>query len=197
MPRSRARPHRSKTIVKVKVKARKPKLSAPQFFEKSALSYDAKASQFKNYKNMALMVDANQIGAERDKIRGFKPRVKVPVAASTDESCVHPLDLEVPEAIPTVRQVPHGEAAVLSALIAKHGDDYTAMARDMRLNKYQHTAAHLRHRIEKLNKQKEKDETAAKEAEAAGAPAPAPRYAITRRRKNPNRAFQKRSTHFC
>ena len=50
---------------------------------------------------------------------------------------------------------------VLRQLVAKHGGDHTAMARDMRLNTHQHTAAHLRKRIGKMVEEDAAEEDAA------------------------------------
>lgn len=38
----------------------------------------------------------------------------------------------------------------LQRLVAKHGDDYAAMARDLKLNPMQQTAADLKRRIKKM-----------------------------------------------
>ena len=38
---------------------------------------------------------------------------------------------------------------VIEALIEKHGDDYAAMARDHKINTYQHTAKQLRQKVPK------------------------------------------------
>mgnify|MGYP001974692772 CR=1 FL=1 len=54
--------------------------------------------------------------------------------------------MKMAAALKTVRRVPDGERAVLRKLLARHADDFDAMARDGRLNQYQHTAAHLRRR---------------------------------------------------
>ena len=49
---------------------------AAAFFDRSSLTYDTSESQFANYARLGLLADANQIGAKRDTILGFKPRVK-------------------------------------------------------------------------------------------------------------------------
>uniref|UniRef100_A0A7S0ILE1 Nucleolar protein 16 n=1 Tax=Calcidiscus leptoporus TaxID=127549 RepID=A0A7S0ILE1_9EUKA len=194
MVRSRARP-KKRSGVKVKVKAKAPSKAQPSFFASSSLSYDRTKSQFSNYQTMGLAADSNQIGAARATIRGFKPRVKVPVCESAAAEQVHPLELETGEALKTYRWVPQGERDVLHKLIAAHGDDYAAMSRDMRLNQYQHTAPHLRRRIAKMRTEDQKDTEAAAAAAASKLPAPSPRLRkkIT---KNPNGAFKRRSTHF-
>ena len=194
MPRSRSANRRSSSIKKVSIK---PKLNNPKCsrFQHSALDYDDDKTQFSNYARLGLMADANQIGAIRNQITGFKPRVKVPDITGVDTSIgavaqreggKHPLELEVPEALKTVRKVPDGERTVLLKLMAKHGDDYAAMARDMRLNSLQHTAAHLRRRIHKMKEEDEEDEGEA-------AQPPAQKRKLTR---DPNPAFKKRAMNF-
>ncbi len=176
MPRSQGRPKKSSKATKVRQKTRKKVPGAAPFFDRSKLSYDTKATQFENYKRIGLLADANQIGAERQTLRGFKPRVKGPVAAPADDAdAPHPLELEVPPPLITYRQVPEGERKVLQALVKQYGDDHARMARDMRINTHQHTAAHLRRRIAKMVAEDEEDAARAAEALEAGAPAPPPR----------------------
>ena len=80
MPRSRSRPKQKKTRVKVRAKpvTKKARIAsdAAAFFDRSSLTYDTSESQFANYARLGLLADANQIGAKRDTILGFKPRVK-------------------------------------------------------------------------------------------------------------------------
>ncbi|KAA8494529.1 Nucleolar protein 16 [Porphyridium purpureum] len=45
------------------------------------------------------------------------------------------------------RHPAEGEAQVLEKLIAKHGDDYEAMARDIKINTMQHTSRVLERRV--------------------------------------------------
>ena len=203
MPRSRSANRRSSSIKKVSVRPSLKNAKCSRF-QHSSLEYDDDKTQFSNYARLGLMADANQIGVVKDKITGFKPRVKVPDRAGIDEDDAtssarredgrHPLELEVPEALKTVRKVPDGERTVLLKLMAKHGDDYAAMSRDLRLNALQHTAAHLRRRIEKM-----KDEDEDEEQEAAAlvpserAQPPAQKRKTTR---DPNPAFRKRSMNF-
>ena len=47
----------------------------------------------------------------------------------------------MPPALKTIRKLPEGERTVLRKLIARHGDDFAAMARDAKLNALQHTEA--------------------------------------------------------
>ena len=173
-------------------------------FQGSSLEYDEKSTQFANYSRLGLLADANQIGAVkqtttvRNRITGFKPRVKVPtttVVPEVSSTEAHPLEMEMGEALKTVRKVPPGERTVLLKLRARHGDDFAAMARDMRLNAYQHTAAHLRHRIEKMQEDDAQDAADAAAALEAGQAVPLPR---DRRKitKDPNNAFKRRSRNF-
>ena len=180
---------------------------AAAFFDRSSLTYDTSESQFANYARLGLLVDANQIGAKLDTVVGFKPRVKglprrAPTAAGpsgvvTAGDAPHPLEAEVPPALKTVKRVPDGERAVLLKLLARHADDFDAMARDGRLNQYQHTAAHLRRRVAKLAL--DDADAAAAAADAGRAPPAADEPRATGLRKltrDPNPAFRKRSMHF-
>ena len=144
-------------------------------------------SQFANYQSLGLLADANQIGANSASFRGFKPRVKGPSAAAADRSEPHPLELEVPEGKKTIRKVPLGERQVLLALVARHGDDCAAMARDIRLNTFQHTATHLRRRIEKMREEDEEETVGTGEV---------PQRLLAKRTRDPNNAFKKRSRNF-
>ena len=172
-----------------------PAASSLQRFQHSSLDYEEKKTQYSNYKRLGLLYDANQIGAKRDSVTGFKPRVKGAVAEPSSSGTKHVLEEEMPEALITIRRVPPGEVKVLRKLLAKYADDYTAMARDMRLNTLQHTAAHLRNRIGKLREDDAEEAEAVAAAEAAGAPAPEPR-GKRKLTKKPNNAFAKRSRNF-
>ena len=203
MSKGRSSVRRRSSIAKVRTKKKKM-VPACQRFQHSALDYDDKKSQFSNYARLGLLADANQIGAASVSITGFKPRVKVPDAGPSEAAgaagpsgaAPHPLELEVGEALKVVRAVPPGERTVLCKLLAKYGDDgYARMARDMKLNAMQHTAAHLRGRIAKMRAEDEEDAAAAADAAAKDEPPPQPRHErkIT---KHPNVAFKKRSMHF-
>ena len=200
MPRSQSRPKQKKSHHTIKQKPKNLKVEKAHYFSttRSALSYDVKKSQFQNYSELGLLVDANQIGAAHDTIRGFKPRVKGPCRVTTadeDSNEPHPLELEVGEAAVTVRMVPDGECKMLRALLARHDDNYAVMARDMRINSHQHTAAHLRRRIMKMREQDAEDAAARDAAVVAETTAPKQRF---RRKatKDPNPAFKKRSKNF-
>ena len=196
MPRSRSSNRRKSSLSKVSQKPKSRAVPATSRFQYSSLNYDEKATQFANYKRLGLLYDANQLGAVKDRVTGFKPRVKGDFAeVKHDSSQLHTLEVEMPEALITVRRVPPGEAKVLSALIAKHGDDYAAMSRDMRINTLQHSEGHLRRRVEKMKLDDADAAAAVAAAEAEGSKAPAPRgkRKLTR---DPNPAFKKRSMNF-
>jgi hypothetical protein len=195
MPRSRTSNRRKASLGKVSVKPKSRTVPKTSRFQNSSLEYDEKKSQFANYKRLDLLADSNQIGAVRDRVTGFKPRVKGPSAQPTGSSQPHVLEMEMPEALKTVRRVPPGERKVLLKLIARHGDDHTAMARDAKLNTLQHTAAHLRHRIGKLREDDAEAEEEAVTAAAADLQPPEPRgkRKLTR---DPNPAFKKRAMNF-
>ena len=212
MPRSQKSNRRRSTIVSVKqnqkgiAKQIGKRVAPSQRFQASELEYDEKASQFSNYARLGLLADANQIGASKpskQQITGFNPRVKVPkpsaaalaAAAAVVKDGKHQLELEVPEGLKTIRPVPEGERQVLLKLQAVHGTDYAAMARNIKLNAMQHTAAWLRKRIAKLQSEDDEERAALETAAAAGAPAPPPRH---RRKitKDPNPAFKKHNRTF-
>ena len=199
MPRSQTSNRRRSTIAKVSQKPKSRKAPACQRFQHSSLDYEDDDTQFANYKRLGLLADANQIGGVFDRVTGFKPRVKVPGAAeilsAPSSSAPHPLEIEMPEALKTIRKVPLGERQVLLKLLEKHGDDYQAMARDMRLNQMQHTAPHLRRRVAKMHEEDAEDAEDAAAAVAQGQEAPPPRLRkkIT---KDPNPAFKKGSRNF-
>ena len=176
----------------MKAKPKSYKVAENDNFADSALSYDVSTTQFANYKALGLLADANQIGATKGRVTGFKPRVKGPSAAVVDEEYTHPLELEVPEGELTVKQVPDGERKVLLALMLRHGEDFSAMARDMRLNTHQHTGAHLRRRISKLKLDDVRDAAVAA-ARVTEGKKPKLKKKIT---KNPNRAFKRNSMNF-
>lgn len=67
--------------------------------------------------------------------------------------------------------VSEDEAQYLDRLVAKHGADYRAMFRDIKLNNMQHTEAHLRARCQRLAKYREATAAEAKEEAAAAAAA--------------------------
>lgn len=203
MPRSRTSNRRKSSFKKVSVKPRdKKKTPRCERFQNSSLEYDSKATQFANYQRLGLLADANQIGAKQDKTKvvGFTPRVKgarEPIVPTTEDGAPapHPLELECPEGLKTIRKVPLGECKVLLKLIEAHGDDYTAMARDMRRNQLQHTAAHLRKRIAKMHEEDVEDLAERAAAAQEGASMPPDRFA-RKRTGDPNNAFHKRSRNF-
>ena len=208
MPRSRSRPKQKKTRVKVRAKpvTKKARIAsdAAAFFDRSSLTYDTSESQFANYARLGLLADANQIGAKRDTILGFKPRVKGlprrgaaagPSGVATTGAAPHPLEAEVPPALKTVRRVPDGERAVAQAARAPRRRLRRDGARRPP-NQYQHTAAHLRRRVAKLAL--DDADAAAAAADAGRAPAADEPRATGLRKltRDPNPAFRKRSMHF-
>ena len=196
MPRSRTANRRKASFGKTTRKPVSKDCPKSQRFQGSSLEYDESATQFANYQRLGLLADANQIGAASGRITGFKPRVKGPMAAPSD-GATHPLELEVPPALKTVRAVPLGERSVLLKLLEKHVDDYAAMARDMRINTLQHTAAHLRRRIAKMREEDTEEAAEAAEKAAAGEPPPPPNWKHRPKPTlDPNPAFKKRSKNF-
>lgn len=60
------------------------------------------------------------------------------------------LDEIVESNVPTVRFAAAGEIVFVKKLIAKHGQDYKAMARDHKINVWQHTPKVIKRKIEKV-----------------------------------------------
>ena len=60
------------------------------------------------------------------------------------------LDAIVTAHVPTVRFAAAGEIVFVKRLIAKYGDDYVSMARDHKMNIYQHTPKMLRRKCLKV-----------------------------------------------
>ncbi|KAL1924571.1 uncharacterized protein VTP21DRAFT_4225 [Calcarisporiella thermophila] len=69
------------------------------------------------------------------------------VEAKTD--VVRALEERASNAVKTERHQSEGEQKWVQSLIDKYGDDYEAMFRDIKMNKYQQTASQLRKRCEK------------------------------------------------
>ena len=86
MPRSQSANRRKKTLPKVRRKPKSKEVSKTSSLHGTSLEYDEKATQFANYQRMGLLYDANQIGAVRDRVTGFKPRVNGPVAQPSGEA---------------------------------------------------------------------------------------------------------------
>ncbi len=187
------------------MKPRKREAGKNQGLQASELEYKQGETQFANYARLGLLADANQIGAVRGgkggRTTGFKPRVKDPqavaaaAAADAGGSAPHHREIEMPPALKTIRKLPEGERTVLRKLIARHGDDFAAMARDAKLNALQHTAAHLRRRVAKMREEDEEDAADAADAVARGEAPPPPRLRH-KKTKHPNKAFAKGSKHF-
>jgi hypothetical protein len=200
MPRSAKRPKQKKGHIKVSQKPRSRQAGKAQGLQASSLSYEQGVSQFANYARLGLLADSNQIGrvkgGAKGRTTGFKPRVKDPNATLTEgPSELHTLEIEMPPALKTVRKVPQGERDVLCKLLAKHGTNHAAMARDGRLNQMQHTAAHLRRRIETMQAEDAEDAAAVAASLAQGKAAP-PRRLRKKITKDPNPAFKRLSKHF-
>ena len=134
--------------IKKKKKAVGRRVPHPAFEE----DWNRKSSLVKNFAAAGLALDPNKAvpikGNEKlnynkfyDKTpeSGRKPKSKT--IAALEEIAARPSDR--PD------HVPEGESLILQDLIRKHGDDYTKMARDMKLNAYQHTANQLKRRCAK------------------------------------------------
>ena len=198
MPRAKTRPKQRRGVVKVRVKPRIRKAGEAQGLQASAINYDPKKTQFANFAEAGLLADSNQIGAatDRNRVTGFNPRVKGRSAEPRPADVTHQLELEVPEGEKTIRKVPPGETSVLRRLVEKHGEDYAAMARDMRINTHQQTASHLRKRIAKMKDDDALEEAAIAAARKAGKQKLPRSRMQPRMTRLPNKAFKKGSKNF-
>ena len=101
MPRSRTSNRRKSSLGKVSMKPKSRAVPKTSRLQNSSLEYDEKASQFANYQRLGLLYDSNQIGAVRDRVTGFKPRVKGPVAqaSSSEQPAVSSQQIDSGDAI--------------------------------------------------------------------------------------------------
>ncbi|KAI9091253.1 ribosome biogenesis protein Nop16 [Phlyctochytrium arcticum] len=83
---------------------------------------------------------------------GLKPGLKRLVApvAPAPTSIVAAMEAEAASAVKIFRKASEQEQLVYGDLMKKHGDDYDAMSRDRRLNRYQLSAGQLRKKFDRL-----------------------------------------------
>lgn len=131
------------------------------------LEWDGKASLINNYKSMGIVANPNVLGA-RSGTRHLVQLVTLQKPLSADTSEVYGSDDE-PDDVKSAlhKKRSDGKKAPLqklttmqkvyvSRLILKHGDDYVAMSKDMKLNRMQHAPGALSllcqrfHKYEKL-----------------------------------------------
>merc|ERR1711865_482944 len=108
--------------------------------------WDIKNTLMTNYTKMGLVSNIKTLNVKA--VRPIHARAKVdPIEFNTGEVCPQKERKNCSE----------GEAEVVEALIERHGDDYGAMARDHKINTYQHTARQLRQKVERYQRQAERE----------------------------------------
>ncbi|XP_024365043.1 uncharacterized protein [Physcomitrium patens] len=168
MGRSRRAFKKSNPTVRVGLPKRKnPKSLTPETLTfpgtDSKLQWDGKASLLENYKSMGILANPNVVGA-RSGTRHVVQLVSLQKPLSDDGSEVYGSDDE-PDDVKSVlhKKRKDGKKAPLqrlttmqrvyiSRLILKHGDDYVAMSKDMKLNKMQHPPGALGQLCERFQK---------------------------------------------
>jgi nucleolar protein 16 len=124
------------------------------------LNWTKSKSLTENYKQLGLTSNPNantaqEIEAEKCKSLGLDHQSLVMISDSASDVQLSS-DLESIrniEILPyQVKSLPVWEQACLKQLISKYGNDYEAMQRDIKVNRYQWTARQLEKRIELYNK---------------------------------------------
>lgn len=112
---------------------RKKGHSVPQFFTTTRrLRWNPRRTLEQNYSTLGLVNDPN------------KACQKAAEGAETGPQQPAPIESEVVERKPRVEKASEFQAAELRPLLAKYGDDFESMSRDIKLNKWQHSAGQLR-----------------------------------------------------
>ncbi|KAJ3322464.1 Nucleolar protein 16 [Boothiomyces sp. JEL0866] len=82
---------------------------------------------------------------------GQKVNLKAPQANESKQTkIIEQLEEESKLTAPVIRHQSEQEAYVFEQLLRKHGDNYEAMAKDIKLNKYQLTAGQLKKKMRKV-----------------------------------------------
>ena len=71
-------------------------------------------------------------------------------ATKPNNTIVEQMEKEAANPRITPRHQSEQEMMVFESLVAKHDDDYQAMARDIKLNKYQLTSGQIKRKIQRL-----------------------------------------------
>eukprot|EP00123_Amoebidium_parasiticum_P009902 comp19772_c0_seq1/m.23678 comp19772_c0_seq1/g.23678 ORF comp19772_c0_seq1/g.23678 comp19772_c0_seq1/m.23678 type:complete len:179 (-) comp19772_c0_seq1:383-919(-) len=118
--------------------------------------WDKKKSIWHNYEKLGLVADPNKGAAKKPKplSQSAEPPqpvdIDAPVVVETREPTplVKELEEVAKQEYKKPQYIPEGEAELVRKLIKKHGTDYKAMSRDIKLNTYQHTAKQLKKKCE-------------------------------------------------
>ncbi len=109
--------------------------------------WNKKKTLKQNFSTLGLVNDPNEMSRSK---RGDEALARAEKETAVASGVVRELEEIVASNVPTTRFAPAGEIAIVQKLVAKYGDDYTAMARDHKLNVYQHTAKQLKHKVSKV-----------------------------------------------
>ncbi|EDQ88119.1 uncharacterized protein MONBRDRAFT_33025 [Monosiga brevicollis MX1] len=113
-----------------------------------ARAWDPKKSLLDNFRELGLVVDTNvdlSGDAHRQKLRGGG--ITAPAREPTE--VVRELEQRAASVKTYKTFAARGEIIFIQSCIQKHGLDYDAMAKDLKLNTYQHTANQLQRKVNK------------------------------------------------
>ena len=113
--------------------------------------WDNRKTLAQNYKEMGLLTDVNAIGKPKKEEKGGGGKAEAGEHGEEKVGYMIPILKEIEEAPAPAPYVPKSmglpEQRILDRLMRKHGEDYEAMARDIKVNVHQQTVAQLKKRI--------------------------------------------------
>lgn len=123
---------------------REVEASATMAFPIIAEAWDKNKTMRQNFTSLGLVEDVN--------IPATRPKKPADPNAKPIEGIVGKLEAAAKQeqANATVRFAAAGEVRFIEQLVEKHGDDFVAMAKDHKLNVYQHTPAQLKRKYKKV-----------------------------------------------
>lgn len=116
-------------------------------------TWDKRKSPAVNVSRLGLMSRVNHI--QRGGGKAAHPVPVVPLDSMDSESKQVLTELEEEAARPEKEQkkvVQPGERLALERLLAKWGDDWEAMSRDLKLNYFQYTPSQLRRKVDRMRR---------------------------------------------
>jgi len=106
-------------------------------------AWDKNSTMKQNFVKLGLVQNPN-VGLHKKKNKNRGQSIDV------DTSVVPKLEAALKAHVPTARFAAGGEIRFVQELVEKHGEDYVAMARDHKLNVYQHTPKQIKRKILKV-----------------------------------------------